>query len=579
MTDCEIEGGFFCSDKCLYYFEKCNFLPDCDDALDEMTTCPEHRIFKSPNSCRRFIEKEENKNCLVNYDSLGNPFKYLHEPFMRKCKARNCRQGSYKCIYSHYCIDISNVCDGVNHCLHGDDEFNCGKSITKYLIKYLPMNYVIGNFNPYGMLKCKHDRKYINHSLICDDILDCLDGSDELFCKIPKYCPNSCSCFPNYKINCSNAIISNFNEFFLRKIIIINNGKININQTHSSYKNYETIFIKINDIVNNLWRFLNIFMNIHFLDLSKNNITHFDSIQSNINSEFLMNLSLNDNPLKKFSVNKSFPSLIFLNLSNTNIIDIQKNSFKYLKNLKIYLFKYNNLHKLHEQSFYNLKSLIEINFNQTKFVNKMNIILSFKNLHSNINLKKFISNQYRICCLFEKNTQIDCYPKLSNKNKCFKLIYSNIFNYFIIFKLLLICLIIPLFIYSLKQIKKFKFYLKLVLNENLQLFYFIIILIINNKYENSFYLYEFKHLKSPFCFLLILLSTTFSILIFQIILFTFLKNKLYFFNKKYLQILFYIIQFLKYIFLFFDFFYVSSYSIFFFCNIRTFFSFPLLFFS
>ncbi|CAD5126845.1 DgyrCDS14875 [Dimorphilus gyrociliatus] len=61
------------------------------------------------------------------------------------CAETSCKHGFYLCSRERYCISIEQMCDGVNQCPLGDDEYNCG------------------NFQLQGFFKCRNQMKFISH--------------------------------------------------------------------------------------------------------------------------------------------------------------------------------------------------------------------------------------------------------------------------------------------------------------------------------------------------------------------------------------------------------------------------------
>lgn len=49
------------------------------------------------------------------------------------CLNSKCSAGEYKCQFYKYCIAIQLVCDGIKHCLLGDDETDCRMMIFFFL--------------------------------------------------------------------------------------------------------------------------------------------------------------------------------------------------------------------------------------------------------------------------------------------------------------------------------------------------------------------------------------------------------------------------------------------------------------
>ena len=48
----------------------------------------------------------------------------------KDCRNEKCSPGEYLCKRYPYCINSDMICDGVKHCLYGDDEFFCGKETS-----------------------------------------------------------------------------------------------------------------------------------------------------------------------------------------------------------------------------------------------------------------------------------------------------------------------------------------------------------------------------------------------------------------------------------------------------------------
>lgn len=57
---------------------------------------------------------------------MGYPSTDLFVNDIIECSRNVCAPGQYLCYDQAYCIDIEQVCDGIGHCPHGDDESDCG---------------------------------------------------------------------------------------------------------------------------------------------------------------------------------------------------------------------------------------------------------------------------------------------------------------------------------------------------------------------------------------------------------------------------------------------------------------------
>lgn len=68
---------------------------------------------------------------------MGFPKTDLFKDEQLNCKSNECPKGQYLCQHQSYCIDIELICDGISHCIQGDDELDCGKNECYfYIIKY-----------------------------------------------------------------------------------------------------------------------------------------------------------------------------------------------------------------------------------------------------------------------------------------------------------------------------------------------------------------------------------------------------------------------------------------------------------
>lgn len=70
--------------------------------------------------------------CFFKTSSIGLPITDLFTEKQLSCSLSGCEKGQYLCYFNSYCIDIDLICDGISHCLKGDDEIDCG-IITYFL--------------------------------------------------------------------------------------------------------------------------------------------------------------------------------------------------------------------------------------------------------------------------------------------------------------------------------------------------------------------------------------------------------------------------------------------------------------
>lgn len=102
---------------------------DCKFGEDEFF-CTRNRIQYDINNAKLlYSEKILTENsCLLKYSSTGYLMTKINPPFnsLMFCKLEKCKFGELKCIKQNYCIKIDQVCDGIKHCMEGDDETLCG---------------------------------------------------------------------------------------------------------------------------------------------------------------------------------------------------------------------------------------------------------------------------------------------------------------------------------------------------------------------------------------------------------------------------------------------------------------------
>lgn len=67
-------------------------------------------------------------DCTINHDNSNQRFYAFPILKLYKCEKKICAAGYYLCKYDGYCIDSTLLCDGIKHCLYGDDEEICHQS-------------------------------------------------------------------------------------------------------------------------------------------------------------------------------------------------------------------------------------------------------------------------------------------------------------------------------------------------------------------------------------------------------------------------------------------------------------------
>lgn len=83
---------------------------DCVDGSDE----PYHKTTHMQNTC------------ILQTFSTGLLKESVYLPNNNICFKKSCPPNFFMCNQRHYCISVELICDGIHHCLLGDDETHCG---------------------------------------------------------------------------------------------------------------------------------------------------------------------------------------------------------------------------------------------------------------------------------------------------------------------------------------------------------------------------------------------------------------------------------------------------------------------
>ena len=252
------------------------------------------------------------------------------------------------------------MCDGVWHCVFGDDEVSCT------------------NFCCDGLFKCsKCDFKACIHSAeVCDNAIDCCSREDEYFCQFQ--CPYSCKCLM-YALHCSSSFYELISEF-------ITTDKIYI----------EFIMTKLNQIS-------------YYLAILNNSTLVLKWTQSNLHN--LCNI------LKVKSTNVQY-----LDFSFNHLYEIKRNCFLLHKNVQLLLLSNNKIANIDTQAFAGLQSLLklDLSFNSLKkfstyMLMKIKIYIfnisqnNFKEIYADIKVLEIdmvSTDDYRICCVLHESKTV-----------------------------------------------------------------------------------------------------------------------------------------------------------------------------
>lgn len=274
--------------------------------------------------------------------------------------------------------------------------------------------FTLADFFPKMAFSCRANHSFTLLSRVCDNVYNCPDGTDELFCQ-EQICPNSCICENFQLLECKGQINFSSTNFEYFKHVKIDNLLI-IQKDESIKKGFNTVALSIkNTKTVVLKKLVENFMNIIHLNLSYNFLNEFQSkILKNI--VLIQNLDLSFNHLKNLH-RKSFSdllNLINLNISFNNLNFIPNYAFFDLISLKKLTIRENGLVHLSEMAFVKLKKLhkIILEFPMKDHVKSHH----FKYL---ISLKEAHFLEFQFCCLLKNSLKnLQCTYKENNIKVC-----------------------------------------------------------------------------------------------------------------------------------------------------------------
>lgn len=292
---------------------------------------------------------------------------------------------------------------------------------------------LVDNFVLPGFFKCRNKRLYLDNGKICDKIVDCLDGSDEMFCDLVDVEISKCKQINDVMLDCNENMIDNgienekeLDEESYRNLRSIEiKGNVNMNFLQSS------LFLNVLKILNNQKYFSKlksiVFTNLYYLIL-KNCSFNGTSTIFNSKLKILQYLDISLNPIfsLKFLNETESNNLKYLDISSTKIEHLSKFLLKNFVNLQTFLMKKNNLLNIQKDTFAKLFKLENVFLDETKIENEIEN-LYIKDLKEIIIFK---SNYFKICCIFKINFQykknFQCLPTSSIFQSCTNLINTNI---------------------------------------------------------------------------------------------------------------------------------------------------------
>lgn len=281
------------------------------------------------------------------------------------------------------------------------------------------------SFKPGGLFKCKHEFTFKVMADVCNGIIDCIYGSDELLCDIPFINKTGCKAESHFSIFCDGILIPETNNsigkvlnFNALKKIKIANGFIGILEN-----SFDLVHLTISHSSKYFSKTFPKFPNLIFLSLKNNNLK---TISFHYTLTLLQILIISYNPIKSliFLVKMDIFNLIELDISYTRVQEIHPMHIQGFKQLKKLIITNTPLKHIERESFLTLNDLQVLAIHRTK-LQLENYYHIYKHLK---NIQNISSDDFRLCCIVWRfiGKHIDCSPKVESFFTCDNLISSSI---------------------------------------------------------------------------------------------------------------------------------------------------------
>lgn len=305
--------------------------------------------------------------------------------------------------------------------------FSCKKLFLIKIYLKIYFFFLKENFTGEGFFKCRNFEHYLDIKKVCNDIIDCFEGSDEQFCKKQIFLQSKCSVQNQNELNCQNLNENLYNFHIDYKKLKLKNFTEKSEKVVKKIQFQLTYLIIENSMINDI-NFFQYFPNLFNLIFRKNSVKYLQQTLKMKKLLILNYLDLSQNSIRSLGFLKflTTKNLIELNLSETKITKILNEDVEFLENLKILILKKCNLRIIQINI---LQSLTELHLNQTVFspVQLTDIESKFKNL------KYFFSDYFALCCILKQKKSIDkiiCKPLISLLKSCKSMMKNSIFIVF-----------------------------------------------------------------------------------------------------------------------------------------------------
>ena len=315
-----------------------------------------------------------------------------------------CPGTHFRCPQPVYCMPVFLRCNGVKDCPYGEDELSCQSVLCP------------------GYYRCRASSVCLHPSHVCDGVPQCPQRDDELLCNAS--CPSVCQCQGLVYVCHKTFPASSYPS--LKYLDAEGSG---MTPAHVS-DNFYLIYLSLAVCHIDLWDEVNL-KNLQRLHLNGNQITviYVKSLLPLIHLRFL---SLKGNPLEKFvqaAMRVHHQSLLSLDLSYTNLQQLDEEMFANLPSLEVLNLSFSSLTSINKGIFVHVPNLRYIDLERCE------IKLFSESMYAELeNLESIKAANYKLCCneLLPKTfNEKHCWAPQDEMSSCADLLKSNFHRIFL----------------------------------------------------------------------------------------------------------------------------------------------------